>query len=84
MNLPHVFAKATTSTADLGYPYVVHAGAHYLADDPIVAARPDLFTLDCRFGLAYSGKPPECLASPPEDEPAAGRRGRPRVAAEVT
>ena len=79
MNLPHVFAKATVSTTDLGYPYVVRAGAHYLADDPVVVARPDLFTADCRYGLVYSGEPPECLSVPPDEPPARRGPGRPRA-----
>ena len=71
MNLEHVFAKVTTSASDLGYPIPVQGGSHWLADDPLVRARPDLFTADCRYGLAYSGEPPECLSVPPEDELAA-------------
>jgi hypothetical protein len=48
----------------------VAGGSHWLADDPLVAVRPDLFTTDCRYGLAYSGDPPECLSVPPdEDDP---------------
>lgn len=72
MNLAHVFAKETVSTHDLGYPYVVRAGAHYLADDPIVVTRPDLFTQDCRYGLTYSGEAPECLTVPPEYDISSG------------
>jgi hypothetical protein len=68
VNLEHVFAKATVQTMELGYPFRVTAGSHWLADDPVVRARPDLFTTDCRYGLAYSGDPPECLSVPPEDE----------------
>ncbi len=80
MNLPHVFAKATVSTADLGYPYIVHGGAHYLADDPIVTARPDLFTTDCRYGLAWSGsQPPQCLTVPPDPDDESGEAMTARV-----
>lgn len=68
MNLPHVFAKATVSVTDLGYLVAVQGGSHWLASDPLVAARPDLFTEDCRFGLSWTGEPPACLAVPPEDE----------------
>ena len=68
MNLAHVFAKATTVANDLGYPVTVQGGSHWLADDPLVAARPDLFTEDCRYGLAWSGDPPECLSIPPGAE----------------
>jgi hypothetical protein len=68
VNLEHVFAKATTVVDNLGYPVTVAGGSHWLADDPLVAERPDLFTKDCRYGLAYSGDPPECLSIPPEGE----------------
>lgn len=75
MNLPHVFAKATAVTHDLGYQHVVRGGAHYLADDPLVKLRPDLFTEDCRYGLMFTGDAPECLLIPPEDEvPVRGHR----------
>ena len=69
MNFPHVFAKVTAQVGDLGYPVTVQGGSHWLADDPLVVAHPDLFTEDCRYGLAYSGDPPECLAVPPDDDP---------------
>lgn len=67
MNLPHVFAKTTATVGDLGYPITVPAGSHWLASDPLVVAHPDLFTGDCRYGLAYSGDPPECLSVSPDD-----------------
>lgn len=71
MNLAHVFAKATTVATDVGYPVTVQGGSHWLADDPLVLARPDLFTQDCRYGLVYSGEPPECMSVPPgETDPA--------------
>lgn len=66
MNLPHVFAKSTAVLNDLGYPVTVQGGSHWLADDPLVVAHPDLFTTDCRYGLAWSGDPPECLSVPPD------------------
>ena len=67
MNLDHVFAKVTTVANDLGYPLTVQGGSHWLADDPLVLAHPDLFTRDCRYGLAFSGEPPECLSIPPDE-----------------
>src|SRR5262249_10891993 len=69
VNLPHVFAKATATVNDLGYPVTVQGGTHWLEDDELVLARPDLFTPDCRYGLAWSGDPPQCLSVPPEAEP---------------
>lgn len=68
MNLDHVFAKVTASVNDLGSPVLVQGGTHWLADDPLVVARPDLFTPDCRYGLAWSGDPPGCLSVPPAEE----------------
>jgi hypothetical protein len=68
VNLEHVFAKAMTVADDAGYPVTVQGGSHWLADDPLVLARPDLFTEDCRYGLSWSGEPPGCLSVPPEDE----------------
>ena len=65
-----MFAKANAVVAELGYPVTVANGSHWLADDDLVLARPDLFTTDCRYGLAYSGDPPQCLSVPPdEDDP---------------
>jgi hypothetical protein len=70
VNLEHVFAKATVQTMELGFPFKVTAGSHWLAGDPLVQLRPDLFTQDCRYGLSYSGDQPECLRLPPDaDEP---------------
>ncbi|MBO0813553.1 MAG: hypothetical protein J2P30_00130 [Actinobacteria bacterium] len=66
MNLPHVFAKTTSVVTDMGYPVTVQTGSHWLADDPLVKAHPDLFTEDCRYGLAWSADPPACLATPPD------------------
>lgn len=68
MDLPHVFARTTSVVNDLGYPITVQAGTHWLADDPLVKANPGLFTTDCRYGLAWSGDPPECLSIPPDGE----------------
>ena len=69
MKLDHVFAKQTVSllTPD-GVPVGVRMGSHWLADDPVVLARPDVFTEDCRYGLAYSGEPPAVLMIPPGQE----------------
>lgn len=70
MILDHVFAKSTAVVNDLGSPVTIQGGSHWLASDPLVVARPDLFTRDCRYGLAWSGEPPECLTIPPDgDDP---------------
>ncbi len=74
-----MFAKATTVANDLGYPVTVQGGSHWLASDPLVEARPDLFTGDCRYGLAYSGDPPGVLALPPDDDSSAAMTSRVRA-----
>jgi len=49
-----------------GYGGVVEFGTHWPADDPIVAAHPDMFSADPGFGLAYSVPPAELLDPPVE------------------
>lgn len=81
MNLEHVFAKsAGVVQMPGGYPVTVAGGSHWLADDPVVLHRPDLFTADCRYGLSWSGEPPHCLTIPPDDDDEPAVRGRPRAA----
>ncbi len=36
----------------------VVTGQHWPVSDPVVKARPDLFTTDTRYGLMYSEAPP--------------------------
>ena len=68
MNIPHVFAKATATVIVDGAPVTVQGGSHWPDDDPVVVAQPDLFTPDCRYGLAWSGEPPAYMMIPPGDE----------------
>jgi hypothetical protein len=68
VNIPHVFAKATTTILVDGAPVTVAGGSHWPDDDPAVLARPDLFTADCRYGLSFSGEPPAYMAIPPGDD----------------
>ncbi len=35
----------------------VQKGTHWPASDPVVRARPDLFTTDVRYGLMYTAAP---------------------------
>jgi hypothetical protein len=47
-----VYAKQTASVMmPEGYPMLVPLGTHWAASDPVVQARPDLFSDDPRFGL---------------------------------
>jgi hypothetical protein len=83
VDLAHVFAKVTVTVNDLGYPQKVQGGTHWLADDPLVLKRPDLFTADCRYGLAWSGEPPAVLMLPPgEEDPVMTAKVRSRSQAE--
>jgi hypothetical protein len=72
MNLPHVFAKGSVTAGDLGYPIAVRQGTCWLADDPLVSARPDLFSENCLYAVgrdrSWSGETPQCLTVPPEDD----------------
>jgi hypothetical protein len=81
VDIAHVFAKANAVVTDTGFPVTVQGGTHWPADDPLVLARPDLFTADCRYGLMYSGDPPAYMNQPPDDEEPPARRGpgRPRT-----
>jgi hypothetical protein len=87
MDLDHVFAKATASADDLGYPVSVQGGSCWFADDPLVLARPDLFTTDCRYAIgrdhSWSGDPPAIMAVPPgEEDPVMTAKVRARSQAE--
>lgn len=41
-----------------GQSISVHKGTHWPASDPVVKARPNLFTSDPRYGLLYTEAPP--------------------------
>jgi len=75
-----VYAKgpALVTTPDGGRWSVV-GGQHWPADDPVVLARPDLFTRDPRFGLSYSAAP-TAMADPPVEDATAEPGARRRVA----
>jgi hypothetical protein len=49
-----VYAKGTFTSG----PYMVRAGTHWPAEDPVVKAHPDAFSEDPRYGLFYSVEPP--------------------------
>jgi hypothetical protein len=41
-----------------GVAGIVHKGSHWPADDPVVAAHPEAFSPDPRYGLQFSQQPP--------------------------
>lgn len=54
-----VYAKGTENVNMLtGATIPVHKGSHWPASDPVVQARPELFTSDPRYGLLYTQPPP--------------------------
>jgi hypothetical protein len=54
-----VFATttATVTHPDGGTGFVVRKGSHWPAGDPVVAAHPDMFSDDPRYGMNYSREP---------------------------
>lgn len=54
-----------------GASFTVRRGQHWSAADPVVREKPDAFTTDPRYGLAYSTPPPE-MADPPVEQATAG------------
>jgi hypothetical protein len=67
-----VFAKfdAGVTTPDGGFS-MVRMGEHRHPADPVVKARPDVFSPDPRYGLVWYGTPPAELADPPDEVEAA-------------
>lgn len=54
-----VYAQATDKVPlQSGQVAQVRKGQHWPATDPVVKARPDLFTDDPRYGLVYTAAPP--------------------------
>lgn len=76
MSIDVVYAKGSEIVGmsdGVGIPVV--KGTHWPAGDPVVRARPGLFSPDPRFGLAYSpsSPPPGYDADLNELEPGDGR-----------
>jgi hypothetical protein len=42
-----------------GHSVTIRKGEHWPTTDPVVVARPDLFSSDARYGMSYSVPPPE-------------------------
>jgi len=54
-----VYAMGTENVnMPTGATVPVHKGSHWPATDPVVLARPALFTPDPRYGLLYTVAPP--------------------------
>ncbi|MES2211449.1 MAG: hypothetical protein V4515_14895 [Chloroflexota bacterium] len=54
-----VYAMGTENVnMPTGSTIPVHKGTHWPASDPVVKARPALFTSDPRYGLLYTAPPP--------------------------
>ena len=54
-----VYAMGTeTVNMPSGGSVAVFKGSHWPATDPVVRARPELFTDDPRYGLLYTSPPP--------------------------
>ncbi len=54
-----VYAMGTENVnMPTGATIPVHKGSHWPASDPVVKARPGLFTADPRYGLLYTEAPP--------------------------
>ncbi len=54
-----VYAQGTDKVPlQSGQVASVRKGQHWPASDPVVQARPDLFTDDPRYGLVYTQAPP--------------------------
>lgn len=64
-----VFAKhdAVVDPGD-GAQVKVFMGEHRVATDPVVAARPEVFSADPRWGVQWYGDPPAEMAEPPVEQ----------------
>jgi hypothetical protein len=80
MQVVYATATATVAMAE-GHSVTIHQGSHWPATDPVVRARPDLFSDDARYGMSFSVPPPEVAEAPTEQAtagPGERRNVRPR------
>ena len=64
-----VFATDTVSLAmPTGGQILVQRGSHWPVNDPIVRAFPQWFADDPRYGLSWTGEPPEELSEAPLEQ----------------
>lgn len=66
MDIVYPVTNATLTLAN-GAQFVVRIGQHWPSDDAVVLEKPDAFTTDPRYGLAFSTPPPE-MADPPVEQ----------------
>jgi hypothetical protein len=57
VNVVYAIGTQVVTSAD-GTRVKVPKGSHWPADDPIVQARPDVFSTDPRWGMLYTVEPP--------------------------
>jgi hypothetical protein len=66
MDIVYPVTDATLTLAD-GSVFVVRRGQHWHTGDKVVREKPDAFSADPRYGLAFSTPPPE-LSEPPVEQ----------------
>ena len=66
MDIVYPVNDATLTLAN-GAQATVRRGQHWSAADPVVREKPDAFTTDPRYGLAFSTPPAE-MADPPVEQ----------------
>jgi len=66
MDIVYPVTDATLTLAD-GSVFVVHRGQHWTTTDRVVQEKPDAFSDDPRYGLAFSTPPAE-MADPPVEQ----------------
>ena len=67
MQVVYVKVDSAVVTLPSGTPWTLMKGQHYPADDPVVKENPGMFTADPRYGLTWTGAPPEEMSRPPDD-----------------
>lgn len=70
MEIVYPINDATLTLAD-GSVFVVRRGQHWSTEDAVVREKPDAFSTDPRYGLAFSTPPPEMSEPPVEQATAA-------------
>lgn len=66
MEIVYPVTDATLTLAN-GSVFAVRRGQHWSTEDAVVKEKPDAFSVDPRYGLAFSTPPPE-MADPPVEQ----------------